>query len=112
MMITSVDINEDRINYTVHLDEEEELFFIVPMENDGSDNWNRLQEWLDAGNEITDTIEWRHMYSSKRNMQYPPIEDQLDMLWHAIDNNALDKTSDFYIRLQEVKSNNPKPAEE
>ena len=108
-MITSVDINEDRINYTVHLNEEEELLFIVPMENDGSDNWARLQEWLDNGNEITDNIEWRHMYSSKRNMQYPPIEDQLDMLWHAIDNNALDKTSDFYIRLQEVKSNNPKP---
>jgi len=34
------------------------------------------------------------------------------MLWHAIDNDALDKTSDFYIKLQEVKDNNPKPAEE
>jgi len=111
-MIRSVDINEDRINYTVHLEEEEDLFFIVPIENDGSDNWIRLQEWLDAGNEITDTIEWRHMYAAKRNINYPPIEDQLDMLWHAIDNDALDKTSDFYIKLQEVKDNNPKPAEE
>lgn len=111
-MITSVDIHESRTNYIAHLEDEELLFFIVPLENDGSDNWNRLQEWLDAGNEITDTIEWRSLYKGTRQIEYPDIGEQLDMLWHAIDTNTLDKTSDFYNTLKSVKDNNPKPVEE
>ena len=30
------------------------------------------------------------------------------MLWHAIDGDALDKTSDFYTKLKKVKDDNPK----
>jgi len=40
---------------------------------------------------------------------YPNIGEQLDMLWHAIDEGALDKTSDFYTKLKKVKDDNPKP---
>ena len=47
-------------------------------------------------------------YALLREMKYPSIGDQLDMLWHAIDNNALDKTSDFYLRLKTVKDEYPK----
>lgn len=50
-------------------------------------------------------------YAEKRGLEYPAIGDQLDMLWHAIDNGTLDKTSDFYTTLKEVKDNNPKPTE-
>jgi len=39
---------------------------------------------------------------------YPSIGDQLDMLWHAIDEGKLDKTSDFYKSLKTVKDNHPK----
>lgn len=42
-----------------------------------------------------------------RKKQYPDIKDQLDMLWHAIDTNSLNKTSDFYTSLKTVKDNNP-----
>ena len=41
-------------------------------------------------------------------IRYPKISDQLDMLWHAIDNGTLDKTSDFYISLKAVKAKHPK----
>lgn len=44
----------------------------------------------------------------QRQRVYPSIGDQLDMLWHAIDNNALNKTSDFYTTLKAVKDANPK----
>lgn len=44
----------------------------------------------------------------KRELTYPGIKDQLDMLWHAIDQGTLDKTSDFYIKLKEVKDKYPK----
>jgi hypothetical protein len=46
------------------------------------------------------------LYKSQR--QYPPLGDQLDMLWHAIDNGTLNKTSDFYTAIKAVKDAYPK----
>ena len=58
------------------------------------------------------TDEWNNAeYQRVRKELYPDIGEQLDMLWHAIDNGVLDKTSDFYTTLQAVKTNNPKPTE-
>jgi len=42
-------------------------------------------------------------YQDDRAKAYPHITEQLDMLWHAIDNNALDQTSEFYTTLKAVK---------
>ena len=50
-------------------------------------------------------------YQRDRKLAYPKIEEQLDMLWHSIDSGTLDKTSDFYITLKQVKDTNPKPTE-
>jgi len=47
-------------------------------------------------------------YKSQRLRQYPPLGDQLDMLWHAIDNGTLNKTSDFYTAIKAVKDAHPK----
>ena len=47
----------------------------------------------------------------QRDRVYPSINDQLDMLWHAIDAGTLDTTSDFYTTLAAVKDANPKPSE-
>jgi len=47
-------------------------------------------------------------YDKNRVLAYPQIAEQLDMLWHAIDNGTLDKTSDFYIKLKAVKDKYPK----
>ena len=44
----------------------------------------------------------------KTARQYPSLGDQLDMLWHAIDNGTLNKTSDFYIAIKAVKDAHPK----
>jgi hypothetical protein len=44
----------------------------------------------------------------QRLRQYPPLGDQLDMLWHAIDNGTLNKTSDFYTAIKAVKDAHPK----
>ena len=52
-------------------------------------------------------------YARTRAVAYPPIGDQLDMLWHAIDTGdwtaAKVKTTDFYTQLKAVKDANPKP---
>jgi hypothetical protein len=47
-------------------------------------------------------------YQRARAEEYPSIANQLDMLWHAINTESLDKTSDFYLTLKAVKDNNPK----
>ena len=47
-------------------------------------------------------------YQDKRQIYYPPIGDQLDMLWHAIDDGTLDKTSTFYTSLKATKDKYPK----
>jgi len=60
------------------------------------------------GHNINDTITNPHQYIEDRQQAYPEITDQLDMLWHAIDSGTLDKTSDFYITLKEVKDQYPK----
>jgi hypothetical protein len=48
-------------------------------------------------------------YQRQREPNYPPIADQLDMLWHAIDNGTLNKSSDFYTSLKSIKEQYPKP---
>jgi len=47
-------------------------------------------------------------YARNRVQEYPKLEDQFDMLWHAIDDGTLDKTSDFYTALKTVKDKYPK----
>lgn len=50
-------------------------------------------------------------YADKRAREYPPDVDQLDMLWHDIDDGLLGetaKTSSFYKARKAVKDKYPK----
>ena len=46
-------------------------------------------------------IEWT--YDTSRRKEYHLIEDQLDMLWHDINEGKLDKTGKFYLAIKEIK---------
>lgn len=49
-------------------------------------------------------------YFLKREREYPKIADQLDMLWHMMDNNTIPgKGSEWYNAILAVKNNHPKP---
>ena len=61
-----------------------------------------VQGWVKDANEATKT------YVEKRKTDYPGIGEQLDLLWHAIDDGTLDKTSDFYTSLKATKDKYPK----
>jgi hypothetical protein len=39
---------------------------------------------------------------------YPDLTEQLDKLWHDIDQGKLDKTGDFYTAIKKVKEDSPK----
>ena len=102
-MIYQIDTHIDRTNYIVHLKNEDEVFWIVPMEDDGSDKWDKVQEWLDEGNKITDTLEYKTLYRGERAQEYPDIGDQLDDLFHK---GAF--SDDMTSKIQEVKDKYPK----
>lgn len=55
------------------------------------------QEWVDTE------------YQRIRANQYPNVTDQLDMLWHAMDDGALPRVDSFYDAIKAVKDANPKP---
>ena len=62
----------------------------------GDNHWIR--------NDTSSAINWH------REQQYPKVEDQLDMLWHMMDQDIIPgKDSTWYNTLKTVKEANPKP---
>ena len=47
-------------------------------------------------------------YSSKRSAAYPGVGEQLDCLWHAMDEGTLPKVDPFYSNILAVKQAHPK----
>lgn len=50
-------------------------------------------------------------YSQKRASYYPSLREQLDLLWHAVDDGKFGdtaKTSSFYTEIKAVKDKYPK----
>ena len=75
--------------------------------------------WLDGTSPIseddiiTKINELRADYNSKeyqriRQFKYDRIENQLDQLWHDINDNKLDKTGSWFKSIKAVKDANPK----
>ena len=105
MSINSIDIQNDRINLVVHLDDEEPiLFFEVPRENDGSDNWTRVQTWLDEGNEISDRLDFSMLYSDMRKSEY----DELNQ-FELISDDSINGTTTHKDAILAIKDKWPKP---
>ena len=67
---------------------------------------------LDAATKYSEeqTAKETHIYP--RKMEYPTIEEQMDLLWHAIDADADLKTKlgGFYDAIKAVKAKYPKPS--
>lgn len=47
-------------------------------------------------------------YVKDRQMNYPKVGDQLDMLWHAMDDGVLTKVEPFYTQIKSIKEQYPK----
>jgi len=48
------------------------------------------------------------VYARYRSNEYPSITEQLDALWHAMDDGVLPKVDGFYDTVKEVKEKYPK----
>jgi hypothetical protein len=55
-------------------------------------------------------VEPQLSYVDKRKNKYPEIGNQLDMLWHELNNSGSLSTGGMWFNtIQQVKENNPKP---
>lgn len=48
------------------------------------------------------------VYARYRSNEYPAITEQLDALWHAMDNGVLPKVDGFYDAVKTIKDKYPK----
>lgn len=62
--------------------------------------WSRVDE----NSDFTDT----RGYEEKRELEYPELKEQLDKIYHDIDNGTLTTSGDFYTAINTVKTNHPK----
>lgn len=54
-------------------------------------------------------IEHTSPYAERRRAEYPPVQEQLDMLWHAMDSGQMAKAEPFYSTLKGVKQKFKRP---
>ena len=47
-------------------------------------------------------------YQQKRQLEYPALGDQLDMIWHSMDDGITPKIEPFYSTIGAVKTKYPK----
>ena len=48
------------------------------------------------------------MHKTLRQQEYPEVKDQLDMLWHAMDDDESKRTEPFYSTIKAIKDKYPK----
>jgi len=70
------------------------------------------QEEVDAEFKYQEKLAKHYQYSYDRCKEYPDGFEQLDMLWHAINNGVDLKESDWFKSIKEVKDKYPKPTEQ
>lgn len=96
-----------------------EVDFICQDDGDGKGAY--ISKWLSSkaqpsDSEITaaantfETNYTNNKYQRDRESAYADIKDQLDQLWHDIDDGKLDKTGSWYKSVKDVKDANPKPS--
>ena len=66
------------------------------------------------GTDFDADLRWVHFdylvnkYKMERQNKYEQLGEQLDKLWHDIDEGKLDKTGSFYAHVKSVKDADPK----
>ena len=65
---------------------------------------DQIASYESAGN----TAETAQAVLNKRASEYKKLKEQLDLLWHDIDDGKLDKNGSWYKAIKAVKDANPK----
>lgn len=68
-----------------------------------------VRNWVDIRTAAQKTQQALDAVSDTRRRAYPSLGDQMDMLWHAMNNNVLPRIEPFYSQIKAVKEQFPKP---
>ena len=83
--------------------------FNCVVANDTESDLDELVQW-NIDNVSAPFVEPQLSYVDKRKNEYPEIGNQLDMLWHELNNSgSLSTGGTWFNTIQQVKENNPKP---
>jgi hypothetical protein len=83
--------------------------FNCVVANDTEADLDELVQW-NIDNLSVPFVEPQLSYADKRISEYPTIPNQLDMLWHELNNSgSLSTGGNWFNTIQQVKENNPKP---
>lgn len=73
--------------------------------------WSIKQNcWVDTRSEAEKQAQAAEDIAFSRRSSYPSIGDQLDMLWHAMDQEVIPRVEPFYSEIKAVKDKYPKLA--
>lgn len=76
------------------------------LQGEPEENWTEV---FDDPNQLPDP-NYQIPYDSQRINSYPTIGNQLDMLWHELNQSGSVSTNgEWFNTIKEVKDNNPKP---
>ena len=76
------------------------------LQGDPDENWTEV---FDDPNQLPDP-NYQIPYDANRVNSYPTIGNQLDMLWHELNQSgSLTTNGEWFNTIKEVKDNNPKP---
>lgn len=59
---------------------------------------------------VRDPVSVAEQVRNNRQENYPPLADQLDMLWHAMATGQIPKAEPFFSEIEAVKARFPKPS--
>ena len=71
----------------------------------GARGWN-APTWAEITAELNDMPAEYASYAGKRKRIYPGVNDQLDQLFHDIEDGKLDKTGSWYTAIKAIKDAN------
>ena len=71
----------------------------------GARGWN-APTWAEITAELNDMKAEYASYAGKRKRIYPGVNDQLDQLFHDIEDGKLDKTGSWYTAIKAIKDAN------
>ena len=100
--------DDGRFISTLHLSDEEaklqgNLASDAPVAQPGAHPWRVSDRW-----EYRQEQPVASSPGDLRRQLYPPIAEQLDMLWHAMDRGELPVAPGFYEAIKSVKDAHPK----
>ena len=86
------------------------------IDNEGAYHWllqgEPNEDWVEVIEDVNQLpdVNYQVPYTYQRLNNYPTIGNQLDMLWHELNQSgSLTTNGEWFNSIKEVKDNNPKP---